>query len=296
MITIPTIPPASTNTIKTKARSFTFALLATLTFCASAIQAFALDEDLAVTGFSAFVPGVIAPGAHLTSFTYSVHNFGPSGGTSAILIDLWLSSNIIFGDGDDLPMGQMQFSLNLPAGSDSTITHSNMNGLAGFTIPAGANGTYRVFLRMTHAPTSGRIDPDLSDNVGLLSDAVVVNAGFINHAPAGADRTITMLEDGIFTFAEADFGFSDPNDLPPNTNTFLAVKVTTLPTTGTLTNFGFAVSAGAFISRTNIIAGRLKFTPAANANGASYANFTFQVQDNGGIANGGVISTQHLMR
>ena len=30
------------------------------------------------------------------------------------------------------------------------------------------------------------------------------------------------------------------------------------------------------------------FTPVANANGAGYASFTFQVQDDGGIANGGV--------
>ena len=35
-------------------------------------------------------------------------------------------------------------------------------------------------------------------------------------------------------------------------------------------------------------AGKLKFTPAANANGAGYASFTFQVQDDGGTANGGV--------
>ena len=32
----------------------------------------------------------------------------------------------------------------------------------------------------------------------------------------------------------------------------------------------------------------LKFTPAANANGTAYASFTFQVQDDGGTANGGV--------
>ena len=30
------------------------------------------------------------------------------------------------------------------------------------------------------------------------------------------------------------------------------------------------------------------FTPVANANGAAYASFTFQVQDDGGTANGGV--------
>src|SRR5205823_11883935 len=33
---------------------------------------------------------------------------------------------------------------------------------------------------------------------------------------------------------------------------------------------------------------KLVFTPAANANGTGYASFTFQVQDNGGTASGGV--------
>ena len=38
----------------------------------------------------------------------------------------------------------------------------------------------------------------------------------------------------------------------------------------------------------DINGGKLMFTPAANANGAGYASFTFQVQDDGGTANGGV--------
>jgi hypothetical protein len=42
------------------------------------------------------------------------------------------------------------------------------------------------------------------------------------------------------------------------------------------------------VSAANIAAGNLKFTPAGDANGAGYASFTFQVQDNGGTANGGV--------
>jgi len=39
---------------------------------------------------------------------------------------------------------------------------------------------------------------------------------------------------------------------------------------------------------TDISAGKLVFTPAANANGTGYASFTFQVEDDGGTANGGV--------
>src|SRR4029077_16259147 len=45
---------------------------------------------------------------------------------------------------------------------------------------------------------------------------------------------------------------------------------------------------GASVSVADITGGLLKFTPAVNANGTGYASFTFQVQDNGGTANGGV--------
>ena len=38
----------------------------------------------------------------------------------------------------------------------------------------------------------------------------------------------------------------------------------------------------------SILSGQVQFTPAANANGLPYASFTFQVQDDGGTANGGV--------
>ena len=67
-----------------------------------------------------------------------------------------------------------------------------------------------------------------------------------------------------------------------------AVRLTTLPLVGTLRLNGAAVTAGQNISAANLNAGLLSFVAAANANGAVYASFTFQVQDNGGTANGGV--------
>ena len=42
------------------------------------------------------------------------------------------------------------------------------------------------------------------------------------------------------------------------------------------------------VAAATIAAGRLKFKPVANANGTAYDSFTFQVQDDGGTANGGV--------
>src|SRR5262249_60873923 len=56
------------------------------------------------------------------------------------------------------------------------------------------------------------------------------------------------------------------------------------PGSGTLTNNGNAVHAGDFISVADINAGHLQFTAAAGAS----SSFTFQVQDDGGTANGGV--------
>lgn len=108
----------------------------------------------------------------------------------------------------------------------------------------------------------------------------------VNDAPSGANKTVTTIEDSVYTFTSADFGFTDPNDSPAHA--LQTVKITTLPAAGSLTNNGVAVTAGQFISKADIDLGLLKFAPAANANGTSYASFTFQVQDDGGTANGGI--------
>src|SRR5205085_2856769 len=108
----------------------------------------------------------------------------------------------------------------------------------------------------------------------------------VNDAPAGTNNSVTTLEDTAYTFATTDFGFTDPLDSPANS--LLAVKITALPSVGSLALDGVAVVAGDFVSASDITANKLVFTPVANANGAGYASFTFQVQDNGGTSNSGV--------
>ncbi len=108
----------------------------------------------------------------------------------------------------------------------------------------------------------------------------------INDEPSGADNTVTTAANTTYTFTVKDFNFSDPKDIP--SNNLLAVKITTLPTNGSLTNKGISVNAGDSISATDITAGNLQFTPATDTKGLNYANFTFQVQDDGGTANGGI--------
>jgi len=66
-------------------------------------------------------------------------------------------------------------------------------------------------------------------------------------APVGTAKTVTTLEDTPYIFKTTDFGFTDSSDMPANT--LLAVKMTTLPTAGSLTDNGTAVAVGAHIRR-----------------------------------------------
>ncbi|MBI2826487.1 MAG: Ig-like domain-containing protein, partial [Planctomycetia bacterium] len=123
-------------------------------------------------------------------------------------------------------------------------------------------------------------------DLSVYRDQILQTVGAVNHAPAGANGTVTTLENSPYTLATSDFGFSDPADAPPDN--LLAVKIATLPTAGTLTDNGSLVAAGQFIAAADIAAGKLRFTPAAGASGTAYATFTFQVEDDGGTAGGGV--------
>ena len=130
---------------------------------------------------------------------------------------------------------------------------------------------------------------DQTISVMLNAFAPVTSPEFtlgINHSPLGTANTVLTLEDTAYPFTTADFGFSDLNDSPANS--LLAVKITTLPDSGLLADDGIAVTAGQFVSAVDISSGKLKFTPAANSNGTANASFTFQVQDDGGTAAGGI--------
>jgi hypothetical protein len=60
------------------------------------------------------------------------------------------------------------------------------------------------------------------------------------------------------------------------------------PAQGQLTLGGLPVVGGQEIAAAQIAAGNLVFTPGPDESGIGYASFTFQVRDDGGIANGGV--------
>ncbi|EIC29887.1 beta strand repeat-containing protein [Methylomicrobium album] len=152
-------------------------------------------------------------------------------------------------------------------------------GALTFTPAANANGTANI--KVALMDDGGTANGGVNSS-GSQSFTITVNA--VNDAPAGTDKTVTALEDGDYVFSVDDFGFTDPDD--SSANALLSVKIATLPDTGSLTLSGSAVVADTEIAVADL--GDLKFTPAANANGASYASFTFQVRDNGGTADGGI--------
>lgn len=115
-----------------------------------------------------------------------------------------------------------------------------------------------------------------TDSGGLMLDRTfTITIANVNEAPAGADAAVTMSEDTVHTLTTANFGFSDMDA----GDGLGAVRIDTLPTAGSLTLSGMAVTAGQVVSVADITAGQLVFTPAANATGTNYASLTFSVRD-----------------
>src|SRR5262249_21376867 len=120
-----------------------------------------------------------------------------------------------------------------------------------------------------------------TDSGGLSTEEVfLVSVTDVNDAPAGTDRSVTTAQDTDLVFTAADSGSSAPQDDP--STAFLAVKLTTLPSAGTLTVNGAAATAGQVVTAADVAAGELVYSPPAGATGTPAATFTFQVQDDGG--------------
>ena len=164
-----------------------------------------------------------------------------------------------------------------------TITYTWKDNL-GTTLGTGSSFTLgQAQVGKTVSVTASYTDGNGTAESSTSAASAVV--GNINDAPGGTDKTITILEDGSYTFTAADFGFTDSIDNPANT--FLSVIISSLPSAGTLkfSDTGALITAGQEIALANIP--KLVFTPGSNGNGNAYSNFTFKVKDNGGVTNGG---------
>ncbi|EKA4522431.1 cadherin domain-containing protein, partial [Vibrio cholerae] len=134
-----------------------------------------------------------------------------------------------------------------------------------------------------------------TENAGLggqkTTDITVeLNELNVNEAPAAKDGHIVTNEDQSYVFKWSDFGVTDVDTLPKD----MSVAIQSLPSNGTLTFNGAAIAIGSKVSYSDIIAGKLVFTPAdheSSVNNTSqpgsdagnqksdYAKFDFKVSD-----------------
>ncbi|MCO5966646.1 Ig-like domain-containing protein [Sinorhizobium meliloti] len=118
----------------------------------------------------------------------------------------------------------------------------------------------------------------ITDGDGDVSTATLtITITGSNDAPviANPNHTVTGAEDGVITFAPADFASIDvdPGDLPED------VRIVNLPTKGTLYLDGQVLVAGSTVSLADVAAGKLTYRPAPDGNGTAYSSFGYQVGD-----------------
>ena len=92
-------------------------------------------------------------------------------------------------------------------------------------------------------------------------------------APTAVDGTVTATEDTAYTFTAADFNFSATT----GGDTLASVEILTLPALGALALDGTAVTADQSVTKDQLDASNLVYTPVANASGPGYASFLFRV-------------------
>ncbi|MBA2655021.1 MAG: tandem-95 repeat protein [Gammaproteobacteria bacterium] len=114
-----------------------------------------------------------------------------------------------------------------------------------------------------------------SQNTETLSFTLINDVNTAPTASAGANAV--SLEDAAYTFNTANFGFTDPDA----GSALAAVRFTSLPDTsaGQLLLNGTAIIANQTVLASDIVAGKLQFSPSENVNGDNLTQFNYQVSD-----------------
>ncbi|MBA2653478.1 MAG: tandem-95 repeat protein [Gammaproteobacteria bacterium] len=114
-----------------------------------------------------------------------------------------------------------------------------------------------------------------AQNIENLTINIVDGPNIAPTALPGA--TAVTVEDASYTFKLSNFGFSDPDV----GDTLQSIRFTNLPSSdnGQLLLNSAPVIAGQTILATDIVQGKLQFSPAENVNGTNLTQFNYQVSD-----------------
>ncbi len=177
-----------------------------------------------------------------------------------------------------------QLTLNgSPVSQNDNISADNIDdGLLLYTPPASFNGSPAPEFRFRVIDDGGTANGGL--NSAASTNNLTIDILAVNDAPQGTDRVIGVTENQFVQLDLTSIGFSDPLDTG---HQLKAIVIDSPPANGHLTLDDDVVSVGAIISRADILAGKLRYTPVLNESGDAYTSFRFFVQDSGGTDNGG---------
>lgn len=181
--------------------------------------------------------------------------------------------------------------VSLPASGTLELTGVAISAGASISIASinAASFTYRPPANQSGSPTT-TFPFKVRDNGGtanggidlsVASATMTINVLPVNDPPAGTDKTLSTNISAPITIVLTDFGFTDVFDNPANA--LLGVTVSP-PSAGTITINGVAMAVSTTVSSATIASNLLVYTPTSTVGSPT---FTFQVQDNGGTANGG---------
>ncbi len=259
------------------------------------IDSYALDS-----GYLVYTPDSNAPASYTTTFDFSVNDGQDNSLPASFTLNVGVTSNT--------PPTVAGSVHSLPSTSSKTITTADL----GY---ADADGDHLRSITITALPTTGTLlNYGYPVSVGSTIDAYHFSYGTIVYQPSTtatasyADSFSFTASDGTVSSSPATLGFNvsvTPNAAPLVTGSVVAVAysssktltlgnlgysdpegdllqsitITALPTTGTLTLYGYPITVGTNITPQYIGYGYLAYAPDANNHSAHTTGFSFTASD-----------------
>ncbi|MCB1490842.1 MAG: cadherin domain-containing protein, partial [Rhodobiaceae bacterium] len=184
------------------------------------------------------------------------------------MADTFTASDVDDGDTPAVDPGSMTIAA--ATGSATTLISPFSQSGSAYVVDTGSYD----FL---NAGESGLFDVtfDVVSGPDTVSRSVQIEIIGANDAPATSGNTISGTEDTTYFFDATDFPFTDVD----SGSDLAQLKIVTIASAGTIYLDGVEVSSNDVISRADIDAGLLTFSPGGDENGTGYATFNFAVSD-----------------
>ncbi|MBI2440111.1 MAG: SBBP repeat-containing protein [Lentisphaerae bacterium] len=132
--------------------------------------------DLGISDF-VFLPTFMAPGGSPAAVSFRIANYGQFDMTEPnsawLACNFYVSSNAVFGDGDDDWLGDYTMSLPLPVNSNVVVVLSKTVRQS-LALPAVLPGAYYVYVNIQHTLPSTWLDPNTANNTAERNGGVVL--------------------------------------------------------------------------------------------------------------------------